>query len=224
MSQENVKAVIEALLFSSERPLMLEQIKSALEGYETSDIRKFLEELKGEYETSNRGLRIVEVAGGFQMITAAVFGPFLKKMYKQRRVERLSKPGLETLAIVAYKQPVTKSEIESLRGVNIDGVIQSLTEKELIRICGRKKAPGRPFVFGTTRKFMEHFGLKSLDELPKIEDFSKLQAPEAAAAPAVKPEEIEPIEDGDLEAGKEPEVEENAKEQSDEPKEVTSGN
>lgn len=224
MSQENVKAVIEALLFSSERPLMLEQIKSALDDFETSDIRKFLEELKNEYEAANRGLRIIEVAGGFQMITAAVFGHFLKKMYKQRRVERLSKPGLETLAIVAYKQPVTKAEIESLRGVNIDGVIMSLTEKELIRICGRKKSPGRPFVFGTTRKFLEHFGLKSLDELPKIEDFSKLQASEAAAGPAATPDEIEPIEESKSQEKKVPEVSENTKEQSDEPKEVASGN
>ncbi len=173
MSEDNVKAVIEALLFSSDRPLTLEQLKSILDGFETSQIRAFLEELSSDYEKSNRGIRIVEVAGGFQMITAPDFAPFLKKLYKQRRVERLSKPALETLAIIAYKQPVTKLEIESLRNVDVGGVIKNLLDKSLIRIAGRKKAPGRPYVFGTTRQFLEYFGLNSLDELPKMEDFSK---------------------------------------------------
>jgi len=97
--------------------------------------------------------------------------PFLKKFYKDRSVDKLSKPALESLAIIAYKQPLTKSEIESLRNVNVDGVMKSLLEKNLIRISGRKKVPGRPFVFGTTRQFLEHFGLKSLEDLPKFEDF-----------------------------------------------------
>ena len=174
MSEDNVKSVIEALLFSSDKPLMLEQIKSALGNPDTSELRKILQELSVEYQNSNRGMRIAEVAGGFQMITAPGFAPFLKKLYKQRRVENLSKQELETLAMVAYKQPVTKTEIESLRNVNADGVVKSLIEKGIIRVSGRKKAPGRPYLFGTTRKFLEYFGLKSLEELPKIENF---QAP-----------------------------------------------
>ena len=174
MSEDNVKSVIEALLFSSDKPLMLEQIKSALGNPDTSELRKILQELSVEYQNSNRGMRIAEVAGGFQMITAPGFAPFLKKLYKQRRVEKLSKQALETLAMVAYKQPVTKTEIESLRNVNADGVVKSLIEKGIIRVSGRKKAPGRPYLFGTTRKFLEYFGLKSLEELPKIENF---QAP-----------------------------------------------
>lgn len=172
MPEDNIKPVIEAMLFSSEKALTLEQIRNVLDSLQTDQIRKLLEELKLEYEQSNRGIRIQEVAGGFQMVTHPNFAPFLKKLYKQRHVERLSKPALETLAIIAYKQPVTKLEIESLRDVNIDGVIKHLLDKNLIRIAGRKKAAGRPYVFGTTRQFLEYFGLKSLEELPKIENFA----------------------------------------------------
>lgn len=168
-----VKAVIEALLFSSERPLTLEQIKNVLDGLDTHQIRGILEGLNSEYEKSNRGIRIVEIAGGFQMIAAPNFSVFLKKLYKARRVERLSRPALETLAIIAYKQPVTRLQIESIRNVNVDGVVKNLLDKNLIRISGRKKAPGRPYVFGTTRQFLEYFGLKSLEELPKMQDFLK---------------------------------------------------
>ncbi|MDP3732499.1 MAG: SMC-Scp complex subunit ScpB [Candidatus Omnitrophota bacterium] len=173
MSDNNIKTVIEALLFASDRPLMLEQIKDALDNLATDDIHKNIEELKDEYEKANRGMRIVEIAGGFQMITAPVFASFLRKLYKGRRAERLSTPALETLAIIAYKQPVTRLEIESIRNVNVDGMVKTFLEKGLIRIAGRKKAPGRARVYGTTRQFLEHFGLKSLDELPKIEGFLK---------------------------------------------------
>lgn len=174
MPQDNIKSAIEALLFASEKPLTIEQVKKVLDNLDAGEIRKILEELKNEYEQSNRGIRLIEIAGGFQLITATNFAPFLKKLYKERLAEKLSKPALETLAIIAYKQPVTKGEIESLRSVNIDGVMKSLLEKNLIRITGRKKAPGRPFVFGTTRQFMEHFGLKSLEDLPKKEEFEAL--------------------------------------------------
>ncbi len=174
MSEDNVRAVIEALLFTSDRPLALDEIKNVLDTLGADQIRAVLEDLKSEYEKDNRGVRILEVAGGFQMITAPNFAPFLKKFYKERRVERLSKPALETLAIIAYKQPVTKFEAESIRNVNIDGVIKSLLDKDLIRINGRRKAPGRPYLFGTTRQFLEYFGLKSLDELPKIEGLAVL--------------------------------------------------
>lgn len=166
-----VKTVIEALLFASEKPLMLEQIRGVLDNLATDEIRKTIEELKSDYESYNRGMRIVEVAGGFQMITAPVFASFLRKLYKGRRVEKLSTPALETLAIIAYKQPVTRLEIESIRNVNVDNMINSFVEKGFVRVAGRKKAPGRPRVYATTRQFLEHFGLKSLDELPKIEGF-----------------------------------------------------
>ncbi|MEW6101205.1 MAG: SMC-Scp complex subunit ScpB [Candidatus Omnitrophota bacterium] len=175
MSQDNVKNIIEALLFASDKPLVIDQIKESLGGLDASLVRGVIEDLKSEYETNGRGIRVAEIAGGFQMITSPEAGPFLKKLFKIKRVERLSRQALETLAIVAYKQPVTRLEIESLRSVNADGVMKSLMDKNLIRISGRKKAPGRPFVFGTTRQFLEYFGLKSLDDLPKIEEFSNLQ-------------------------------------------------
>jgi len=174
MPYDNTKAVIEALLFVSEKPLTYEQIRSVLENLDTAQINKILEELKSEYENSNRGVRIVQIAGGFQMVTPPNLATFLKKLYKQRNAERVSRPGLETLAIIAYKQPITRHEIELIRNVNIDGVIKSLLDKDLIRVTGRKKAPGRPKVYGTTRQFLEYFGLKSLEELPKTEDLGKL--------------------------------------------------
>jgi segregation and condensation protein B len=173
MPQSNLKSVIEALLFVSELPLNIEQIRGALDNLDAAQIHNAIEELSAEYEKSNRGMRITEVAGGFRMVTASGFSVFLKRLYKERFTERISKPALETLAIIAYKQPITKAEVQSLRNVNIDGVVSSLLEKNLIRVVGRKKSAGSPFVFGTTRQFLERFGLKSLDDLPKMEDFSK---------------------------------------------------
>jgi len=194
MSENNLRSAIEAMLFASEKPLTIEQLRTGLDNLDAAMVRSIIEELKTEYEQANRGIRVVEIAGGFQMVTSANFAPFLKKLYKGRNAEKLSKPALETLAIIAYKQPITKMEIELLRNVNIDGVISSLADKNLIRIAGRKKAPGRPFVFGTTRQFLEHFGLKSLEELPKMEDFTKL----AQAQEAENPEnEVELTEESD---------------------------
>ena len=174
IAQDNTRSVIEALLFASEKPLTLEQIKKVLEGIDTAQIRAILEGLGNEYEQSGRGIRLAEIAGGFQIVTFAGYSPFLKKLFKERNAHSLSKPALETLAIIAYKQPLTKLEVELLRNVNVDGVIKSLLEKNLIRVSGRKKVPGRPYVFGTTRQFLEYFGLKSLEELPKMEEFREL--------------------------------------------------
>ena len=174
MAQDNNRAVIEALLFSSDKPLAIEQIKNVLDNLQAQEIRAILGEMNQEYESYNRGMRIFEIAGGFQMVTAHTLAPFLKKLYKQRNVEKLSKPALETLAIIAYKQPLTRLDIEVLRNVNIDGVMKGLLDKDLIRVSGRKKTPGRPKVYGTTRQFLEYFGLKSLEELPKIGNFSTL--------------------------------------------------
>ena len=176
MSEDNLKSVIEALLFASEKPMTIEQARKVLDNLDATKVRQVIEEIQADYAAANRGIRIVEIAGGFQMITAPGFASFLKKLFKERHVERLSKPALETLAIIAYKQPLTKQEIESLRNVNVDGVMKNLLDKDLIRISGRKKAPGRPHVFGTTRQFLEYFGLKSLEELPKMEEFSTLVA------------------------------------------------
>ncbi len=169
-------------MFVSERPLMLEQLKAVLQGYDVKEIREMILALGQEYEQTNRGLRIMEVAGGFRMITPPDLASFLKKLYKERKVERLSRPALETLAIIAYKQPVTRLEIESIRSVkNVDSMIKTLEEKEFIKVVGEKKAPGRPKVYGTTRQFLEYFGLNSLENLPKVEDISKLAPGELEA-------------------------------------------
>lgn len=194
MEENNLKSVIEALIFACEKPITLEQIKKVLDTADNGALGKTIEELKNEYTAGNRGIRIAEVAGGFQMVTASNFAPFLKKLFKNRYSDKLSRQALETLAIIAYKQPLTKAEIESLRNVNIDGVMKNLLDKNLIRICGRKKVAGRPFVFGTTREFMEHFGLKSLQDLPKIEDFTVLAQQKEA-----EQDDIEPITQADLE-------------------------
>ena len=174
MEENNLKSAVEALIFASEKPITLEQIRKILGDLDAVSVNKIITELKDDYQAQNRGLRVVEIAGGFQMTTCSNFAPFLKKLFKNRYCDKLSKPALESLAIIAYKQPLTKSEIESLRNVNVDGVMKSLLDKNLIRICGRKKLPGRPFVFGTTREFLEHFGLKTLADLPKMEDFTVL--------------------------------------------------
>jgi len=172
--EDNRKSIIEALLLASEKPLVLEKIREVLDNLPAEEALRLIEELKVEYEQANRGIRIIEIAGGIQMITAPNFAPFLKKLFKDRNRERLSKPALETLAIIAYKQPLTRSEIELLRNVNVDGIMKNLLDKNLVRICGRKKTPGNPYVYGTTRQFLEHFGLKSLQDLPRIEEFSAL--------------------------------------------------
>ncbi|MCM8796873.1 MAG: SMC-Scp complex subunit ScpB [Candidatus Omnitrophica bacterium] len=174
MPEDNLKAVIEALLFASDKPLTIEQIRKVLDNLDVGVVRRTVEELRADYVQSNKGMQIIEVAGGFRMVTAPGFAPFLKKLFKERHVERLSRPALETLAIIAYKQPITKQEIELLRNVSVDGLISNLLEKGLIRICGRKKAPGRPYVFGTTRQFLECFGLRSLEELPKMDGIPSL--------------------------------------------------
>lgn len=198
MEEINLKSAVEALIFASEKPITLEQIKKSLETSDSAGLNKTIEELSREYESQNRGIRIVEVAGGFQMATCAIFAPFLKKLFKNRNSDKLSRQSLESLAIIAYKQPLTKAEIETLRNVNVDGVMKSLLDKNLIRVCGRKKIPGRPFVYGTTREFLEHFGLKSLQDLPKIEDFTVM------AQKKEEENDIEPISQEELEVNNEP--------------------
>jgi len=194
MEENNLKSAVEALIFASEKPITAEQIKKVLGDLDSLSINKIIAELKNEYAAQNRGIRVVEIAGGFQMTTCSNFAPFLKKLFKNRYSDKLSRPALESLVIIAYKQPLTKAEIESLRNVNVDGVMKSLADKNLIRICGRKKIPGRPFVYGTTREFLEHFGLKSLQDLPKMEDFTVLAQQQEAG------ETIELISQTDLEA------------------------
>ncbi|MEI7905472.1 MAG: SMC-Scp complex subunit ScpB [Candidatus Firestonebacteria bacterium] len=168
------KSIIECLLFVSDTPVEVKSIKQVLEELDEREIRKILTELQMDYETQGRPLCITEVAEGFSIVTREQYAPFIKKLFKAKVTHRLSKAALETLAIVACKQPLTKLEIESLRGVSADGVLDTLYERKLIRIVGRKEVIGRPLLYGTTKDFLQYFGLKDLTELPKLEEVNQI--------------------------------------------------
>ncbi len=172
MELKFIKKIIEALLFVCENPLTMKQVSEVLPEADSGEIRAALKELKEEYSDSNRGVQLFEIAGGHQFCTNPECGDYVKKLYKTRKVFRLSAPALETLAIIAYKQPVTRSEIEFIRGVNVDGVLKTLFDRDLVKEKGRKEVPGRPILFGTTEDFLQYFGLKSLQDLPALEDFA----------------------------------------------------
>lgn len=159
--------IIEALLFVSNNPVNRAQLQEVLK---IDDVERFINELNEEYIRTNRSFRIEEIAGGWQMRTMPEFSPWVKSLLNIQRRERLSGPALETLAIIAYKQPITKPEIEGIRGVNVDWVLSTLIDKGLVRVVGRKDVAGRPFIYGTTTRFLEHFGLASLKDLPSVEE------------------------------------------------------
>lgn len=173
MDKQEIKVVIESLLFINEKPLESVEMAQVLE-VTKSDIESAAGELIDEYKQRNSGICIVKVAGGYQMCTAAETEKWARKMYQERTKQKFSSASLETLAIIAYKQPITKVEIEAIRGVNVDGVSKKLTDLDLIKISGRKEVVGRPFLFVTTRKFLEYFGINTLKDLPKLEDFTLL--------------------------------------------------
>ncbi len=172
---QHIKGVVESLLFVNEKPVMLDRIKKVMETVSSADIKKAIFILQSEYDERSSGMMIVEIAGGYQMLSNPVYASYLRSFYKTKHKEKLSKPALESMAIIAYKQPVTRSDIELIRGVNSDGVVAHLVNKELIKVVGRKDVPGRPFVYGTTKQFLEYFGLKSLDDLPALEEFPLLE-------------------------------------------------
>ncbi len=176
--------ILEALLFSASKPLTLEELKDATGDYEAKDIKDALARLNDEYKNAERSFTILEVAHGWQMVTLPNYAEYIKRLYMKSTAQKLSRSTVEALAIIAYRQPVTRQEIEFIRGVNTEGVLKSLLEKDLARIMGRKDAPGRPILYGTTRKFLEHFGLRSLEDLPKIEELN-LAAHEHTASPAI---------------------------------------
>ena len=179
------KQILEGLLFASDEPITIEQLGGVLE-LPAEEIRALVDALRREYAAQQHALTILEVAGGFQMATIPDVAPWIRQCYRQAHKERLSKPALETLAIMAYKQPITRAEIEAIRGVNVDGVVESLLEKNLIRIMGRKDAPGRPILYGTTKEFLQYFGLNALVDLPKLAEVSAADA--ALAQPTPNPE------------------------------------
>lgn len=177
---QNFPAVLEALLFASPEPISLEQLKGVL-GVGEEDIRNYLNIINASYEKKGSGLIIIQVAGGYRMTTRPELYPWLIRL-AHIRPTRLSRPALETLAIIAYRQPITKAEIEAIRGVAVDGVIKTLGERGLIRILGRKREAGRPILYGTSRAFLEYFGFRDLSELPSLQEIeATVREPRAEA-------------------------------------------
>jgi segregation and condensation protein B len=165
------KQIVECLLFVSNRPLTPEVVSNVVE-IDSTEAKALLQELKKEYELQNRGIQIVAVAGGYRMCTKPEFAAYVEKLYRPQ-ISPLSKAALETLAIVAYRQPITRAEIESIRGVKTEGVLTNLMERKLIQEVGRKEGPGRPILYGTTEDFLQYLGLNGLHELPSLEQAPK---------------------------------------------------
>jgi segregation and condensation protein B len=174
---KSLKLIIEALLFASDKPLSEKDIHAILPDSDIKSIKSTLRVLKYEYEAMGRSFVLKEVAGGYQFRSRAMFGPYILKMY-QKSPSKLSRPALETLAIIAYKQPIIRQEIERIRGVDSGGILKTLLEKDLIRIMGRKKVPGRPLIYGTTKRFLEVFDLKDIDSLPRLKEIKTLTGDE----------------------------------------------
>ncbi len=175
MDEKEIKAILETFLFLSEEPLVPDSLKGILDGVTPEKIKELLEELKREYEDRKGGLQIAEIARGYQILTRTEYAPWVKRFNLVRLSSRLSRAALETLAIIAYKQPILRSEIEAIRGVNIEGILKNLLEKKLIRIIGRRDVPGRPLMYGTTKEFLQYFGLKDLSELPTLKEFEEVE-------------------------------------------------
>ena len=174
METERLKAVIESLLFAADGPVSADRLKSALgEEIPRKEITDALGDLREEYERTGRGLRLVEVANGYQLRTPKEHAEFVRRLTAVKPV-RMSRANLETLAIIAYRQPVTRAEMEEIRGVNVDGVVATLLERRLIRIVARKDVPGKPFLYGTTREFLEAFNLKDLAGLPTLQEMEEM--------------------------------------------------
>jgi segregation and condensation protein B len=170
---QEIRAVVEALIFASPQPVTAREIGKVLEGVPKRDWQREIEELRVDYACDGRGLQLVEVAGGYQITTRPEYNDWVRELLDPKSPTRLSLQALETLAVIAYKQPVTLPEIIELRGIKSGGVIKTLLEKRFIKIMGRKEVVGRPILYGTTRQFLLHFGLKDLGELPRIEDFAE---------------------------------------------------
>jgi segregation and condensation protein B len=174
VEEEQLKAILESLLFAAGEPVSIARLGNTLESVPREEIKKALNEMAATYRDGRRGLVLEEIAGGYQLRTPAEHAPYLRRMLAAKP-PRLSRPLLETLAIIAYRPQITRPELEQLRGVDTGGVLETLLERDLIRIEGRKEAPGRPIVYATTSGFLELFGLKSLEDLPDLEEFRAIE-------------------------------------------------
>ncbi len=179
-----LKALVEALIFAAQEPLSIGQIRAICQGddtrtngstqIESETIKQSVTDLNLEYERAGRPYRIVQIAGGYQFATLSEYAEWLGILYKEQGRRKLSQSGVETLSIVAYKQPVTKAEIEKIRGVNCDYVLKTLLEKELLTVTGRAESVGRPLLYGTTREFLKHFGLNDITDLPRPREIEEI--------------------------------------------------
>ena len=184
---DDLRQIVEAFIFAADSPLSLDRL-SVLVEQPKGQIRPIIEQLKLQYSGDDRGFYLTEVAGGFQFRTVATLAPWLQKLSKDRP-PRFSRAALETLAIIAYRQPATRAEIEYLRGVDSGGVMKTLLDKNLLRILGKKEVPGRPLMYGTSRQFLELFGLRDLNDLPTLKEFTALD-PELIEADPLNPEPV----------------------------------
>ncbi len=201
---ENIKNIIESLLFVSEIPLTIDRIKSIISTEDTKEIRSALKQLADEYESRGGGFYLGEVAGGFQIRTRPEYNDCIKRLI-QPNPPRLSKAALETLAIIAYRQPVIRSDIEHIRGVDSGGVLRLLLERKFIRILGRKEIPGRPLIYATTKEFLQIFDLKDLKDLPTLKEIDAFGNPAAENVIPPGPEQASPPVEETVEQAAKPE-------------------
>ena len=178
-----LKAILEAVLFVSPEPVPIARLMSILGTVSKAEVVQALGILSHDLDQDGRGIQLVQVAGGYRLVTKQEYGPWLKRMDKAKAAQKLSRSALESLAIIAYKQPLVRSEIEEIRGVETSGVLRTLCERKLVRIVGRKDVPGRPIMYGTTKLFLEHFGLQDLSQLPPLREFKELGESEQALLP-----------------------------------------
>ncbi len=179
VASADLKAIVEALIFASPEPLSLKAMAKLLEGEPREDVEAAVAALRADYERPG-GLQLVEVAGGYQIVTRPDLHEWVRRLFHERSAQKLSVQALETLAVVAYRQPVTAAEITEIRGVNTSGVLNTLLERHLIKIVGRKAVVGRPFLYATTKEFLIRFGLNDLSDLPRVQDMAEalgLEAP-----------------------------------------------
>lgn len=186
MEHAEALAVLEALLFVADEPLSPDQVSGIFGDRDADDVRTMVLVLNGRYASEGSALQVEEVAGGFRLTTRPDLAEWVQRLNRVRPA-RLSRAALETLAVIAYRQPITKAEIEGVRGVSADGVLRTLLERELIRIVGRKPEAGRPILYGTTRTFLEHFGFKDLTDLPTLREIEELLAESEARRDALSP-------------------------------------
>ena len=200
MEREELKSIVENVLLAADQPINATELsKIFLDGTDKDQLQPILDELREEY--NSRNLQIMEVADGYQLCTRHEYNDWIRKYLKLDRSSRLSQPSLDTLSIIAYKQPLTRQEVDEIRGVDSSGVIKTLLEKKVIGPAGRKKVPGRPIMYRTTQKFLEYFGLKDLSDLPTLEDLREeleeegppLQTQIEFSASELSTGEVEPV-------------------------------